>query len=842
MNEHGGSSNAFTASEHTNYFFDVNCEHLEGALDRFAQFFVAPLFLAESTSREMQAVDSENAKNLLQDNWRLSQLEKHLSNPEHPYHKFSTGNMKTLDKEGIRDVLMAFHQRWYSANLMSLVVLGRESLDQLQEMVEGLFSTVVNKKTEMPVWKGQPWREAERQTFIRAKTVKDTRTLYLTFLGPDLRNLYLSKPQKIFSHLIGHEGQESILQLLKEKGWATSLSAGADDDAHGYSFFEVTIELSSSGLEHYREIVGVVFRYIEMLAKEGIQSEKFQASIKESMDLSNLGFRFKEREDASNFCYKTARYMHRYPPAYAISGPYIQEDMGVDDIFTYAKSLTRSNCRVLLATRDDPTYTGQWLQEKWYGTEYYVEELDKHAIEYDDSELHLPSENTFIPSAFDVLVKPASTKPVKQPTLRLDDERCKLHYKLDDTFETPKAVIRILLRSALPTASASSAVSLHLFVEMLKHHLTPIVYPAELAGLSYDISVVNDGIDLKLTGFAQKLHRLLSTILEEMSALASGRTSTDCFDLRKELYQKQLANLEYEQPYWHCSYVVNGLCQQAVWWYWQRIEALKVLKVEDVIAAGKAILDGSFAEVLVHGSISDPEIFTEIILKHVRPGNLTSSALKSRHFEGTTCYRLPKPLDDPNAAIEMFFQTAALSDTHARSLTGLLIQAISEPFFDQLRTKEQLGYVVFCGKREKYDQIGIRFVIQSTKGDPVFLEERIRSYLGELHVTLASMSEGTFSDLKAALIQKLRQKKVRLGQETSDYWDKIVPSRYDWNRAEEEAQYLELQSVTKMELESFAKFKLLTSPGLVIVQAWPASMAKDMTISYSEAGGPPLAK
>ena len=37
LSAHGGSSNAFTDFEDTNYFFDVNHEHLEGALDRFAQ-------------------------------------------------------------------------------------------------------------------------------------------------------------------------------------------------------------------------------------------------------------------------------------------------------------------------------------------------------------------------------------------------------------------------------------------------------------------------------------------------------------------------------------------------------------------------------------------------------------------------------------------------------------------------------------------------------------------------------------------------------------------------------------------------------------------------------------
>jgi len=41
---YGGSDNAFTSSEETNYFFDVSSPYFEGALDRFAQFFVKPLF------------------------------------------------------------------------------------------------------------------------------------------------------------------------------------------------------------------------------------------------------------------------------------------------------------------------------------------------------------------------------------------------------------------------------------------------------------------------------------------------------------------------------------------------------------------------------------------------------------------------------------------------------------------------------------------------------------------------------------------------------------------------------------------------------------------------------
>ena len=37
---HGGSTNAFTSSEHTDYYFDVNTNGFEEALDRQILFFI----------------------------------------------------------------------------------------------------------------------------------------------------------------------------------------------------------------------------------------------------------------------------------------------------------------------------------------------------------------------------------------------------------------------------------------------------------------------------------------------------------------------------------------------------------------------------------------------------------------------------------------------------------------------------------------------------------------------------------------------------------------------------------------------------------------------------------
>ena len=53
LNENGGDSNAFTGMEHTCFYFEVQPKALQGALDRFAQFFVSPLFTPDGTEREL---------------------------------------------------------------------------------------------------------------------------------------------------------------------------------------------------------------------------------------------------------------------------------------------------------------------------------------------------------------------------------------------------------------------------------------------------------------------------------------------------------------------------------------------------------------------------------------------------------------------------------------------------------------------------------------------------------------------------------------------------------------------------------------------------------------------
>ena len=74
LSQNGGYANAYTSRDHTNYHFQVFPDAFEGALDRFAQFFIAPLFTEDFTQREKNAVDSEFELYLENDTWRNQRM------------------------------------------------------------------------------------------------------------------------------------------------------------------------------------------------------------------------------------------------------------------------------------------------------------------------------------------------------------------------------------------------------------------------------------------------------------------------------------------------------------------------------------------------------------------------------------------------------------------------------------------------------------------------------------------------------------------------------------------------------------------------------------------------
>ena len=151
LSKYNGSSNAFTESINTTYYFRVHSESFGEILDIFGNFFIKPLFTESAVSREMNAVNSEHYNNILNDGWRTQQLLQTITKKEHRFNKFGTGCLETLNIPNIVNLVKEFYDKYYSSDNMSLVIVSDLSIEKLEKMIYPIFSKVtkkiINKKT-----------------------------------------------------------------------------------------------------------------------------------------------------------------------------------------------------------------------------------------------------------------------------------------------------------------------------------------------------------------------------------------------------------------------------------------------------------------------------------------------------------------------------------------------------------------------------------------------------------------------------------------------------------------------------------------------------------------------
>lgn len=346
---------------------------MQGALERFAGFFTGPLFAEESVERELQAVDSEHAKNIQSDNWRMWQLSRSTAKPGHPFNSFGTGDLRTLREEparlglNLRAEVMKFHQTHYSAGRMALSILGRESLDTLQEWATALFAEVPNNGSAAPVVDGHPYAGMPA-VLQHAVPIKDVRHVTLTWGLPEERSspVFRGKPSSYLSHLLGHEGPGSVLSYLKARGWALSLYGGSSDSTSGYVLFDVHVELTEAGLAAVEDVCAAVFAYIGMMRAAGPQKWIWQEEAQQAVN----SFRFANKTRPWTAVTRASEDLLLYPAAEVMTGPNLHTEWRPDLIAERLALLVPDTCRIRVVGQGEEVASRCDKEERWYGVKY----------------------------------------------------------------------------------------------------------------------------------------------------------------------------------------------------------------------------------------------------------------------------------------------------------------------------------------------------------------------------------------------------------------------------------------------------------------------------------------
>jgi insulysin len=341
-------------------------------------------------------------------------------------------------------------------------------------------------------------------------------------------------------------------------------------------------------------------------------------------------------------------------------------------------------------------------------------------------------------------------------------------------------------------------------------------YSATLAGLKLSVVNTTEGITIKIEGYNDKALLLLEKLIHTMKTFQVDR---DQFSRIQDEAVREHRNRSLNNPYDQAKYYANYLALEKYWLNDEKLVELERITPEELQRYIPELLDRLHMEGFVHGNMSAQEA--------IRAGEIVETGLKSNplfpsEFVKYRTIVLPegylgvyqKDMVDSknlNSAIDYMIQGGAISDKADRANAQLMCQILQEPCYNQLRTVEQLGYVVQSGTRSLGNTIGMAIIVQSER-DPIHLEHRIEHLLeNRIAKMLEDMTEEEFQKQVQSLIQKKLERPKNLKQESERYWDQIVSGFYNFQVIQEDVQELEGMTLERIRL-FFKEHVLPTTP------------------------------
>lgn len=190
----------------------------------------------------------------------------------------------------------------------------------------------------------------------------------------------------------------------------------------------------------------------------------------------------------------------------------------------------------------------------------------------------------------------------------------------------------------------------------------------------------------------------------------------------------------------------------------------------------------------MHGNVykEDALRITSLIETTLTPRILPSIIRPSRRayiIPPGSNFRYERKHGDPSNVNHCINYSLFLGDAGDRTLKAkalILEQVTHEPAFNQLRSKEQLGYVVFSGSSRHDTRLAYYVLIQSER-TAEYLESRIDAFLTDYATVLDGMSDSDFEGHKRAICNKRMEKLKNLNSETSRLYQHIIFEYLDFD-------------------------------------------------------------
>ena len=372
-----------------------------------------------------------------------------------------------------------------------------------------------------------------------------------------------------------------------------------------------------------------------------------------------------------------------------------------------------------------------------------------------------------------------------EPVQLIAEPGLSLYHLQDTEFRRPLVTFAIRVRPEHPRHTARDWVLAFFYKSCVLEAANLVAYNAQEAGVEYDLEIDAEGVRLNVSGFNGSAEKFLSYFATQLRRFDLDATR---FAAIKDRTRRELE-----------SFARADACEQALARHLSLLRdyayvpdhvaalAAEVTQAE-VHAYAASLLDHARIELLVHGNCnaagataaargfaaslgSAPPTGPELARLRQLAQPAGSTVLDAAAIAGTnSCfYRMCEYPDDT---------------PETRAAARLIGQFLGEPFFTELRTRQQLGYIVssdFLPDRHHLLQF---FLVQSADFPADELRRRVDAFVATVGERWSALTPDQFATLVAGARANLEAKDKSIRERAEWLFTLAYDYDADWTRTD----------------------------------------------------------
>ncbi|MBN4078309.1 insulinase family protein, partial [Nitrospina gracilis] len=381
-------------------------------------------------------------------------------------------------------------------------------------------------------------------------------------------------------------------------------------------------------------------------------------------------------------------------------------------------------------------------------------------------------------------------------------------FKYDQRFKQPKVYLTYQIETPHTYRSPKNLELAKLYEAAVREGLNELVYPIQMAGLSYSLSTGKKGVVLTIGGYSERIADLLKLVTLNLMGI---KIDAQKFANIKEAMVRGLKNRKLGQAYARGGYYNWLMLLDEQYTEEQKLAALEPLTLKDVKVYAKKLYEKVFVTGMIHGNYSDSKAIesTKILLDSLGSRPLPEKERYEQVVESMPMsFRFSREVEDNNNSLAYAIQIGDKSP-ELLAQVSMLASIVESDFYTQMRTNQQLGYIVWSFQQRMEDRIFFRMVIQSSTHEPFELSKRVNAWMASTEKLFSKLTDEEFERHREALIVGLEKEGDSIGAVLGDLYGFAVDEKGDFSYKKKLIQAV--KTVKKKDVLNTAKKVFLDS-------------------------------